>query len=184
MTVSSIGFQNAAIRAAGQSSSADADSSNSSDGSSVAKSDTVTISAQSLTLLQQSQEGQTSGHHHRHHLSDDQASQIGAKINQEDPALFKQLDKDGDGKLNAGELKEGIKQLREQQQEEFSAPTDKALGEAVDEDSAAANGTAVANEKDPANVKVAADELVLIRQAFAAVVGHDTAHVPDVTSAT
>lgn len=151
MTISSIGFQNAAIHIAGSSATSSATSS--SDSSSSSKSDSVTLSAQSQALFQQSQGA--SGQHHHHHpaLTDDQAAKVGDQISQKDPALFKQLDKDGDGKLSAGELKDGIKQLREQQQSATSSTGD-----------AASTGTSSDDD--------VSDELDTIKQAFDAVLGH------------
>jgi hypothetical protein len=64
--------------------------------------DSASISQQGFAALLADQQGGA-----QPQLSDDQAAQIGAKIQEKDPSLFTKLDSDGDGKLSVSELKSG-----------------------------------------------------------------------------
>ena len=126
----------AAARAAA---AADANS-DSKSSTSTAKGDSATISPEGQALYQSAQQaGSANGaHHHRHHpkLTDDQANQVGAKIEEKNPALFKQLDEDGDGKISAAELKAGMEKLHQQAHQQGTGSTPPAAPAADAEPSA------------------------------------------------
>lgn len=52
-------------------------------------------------------------------LSDDQAAQIGARIQSNNPAAFKLMDANADGSLTAKELKDGLDRMAAAQAEQF-----------------------------------------------------------------
>ncbi len=74
--------------------------------------DSATFSAQAVALLQVQQYAPVQDGSWK--LSDTQAAQLSAAIQQADPSLFVHLDQNGDGHLNAAELKTGIRQLARQ----------------------------------------------------------------------
>ena len=74
--------------------------------------DSATFSAQAVAMLQAQQNVPVQDGGWK--LSDTQAAQLSAAIQQFDPSLFDHLDRNGDGRLNADELKTGIRQLAQQ----------------------------------------------------------------------
>ena len=74
--------------------------------------DSATISAQAVALLQAQPDAPVQDGGWK--MTDTQAAQLSAAIQQADPSLFDHLDQNGDGRLNADELKTGIRQLAQQ----------------------------------------------------------------------
>lgn len=87
-------------------------------GGATVSTDSLNISPQALALWQAQQAVPAPAHHQ---MGDDRAARIGARMQGRNAALFKQLDQDGDGKLTAAELQQGVAQVRQKAHDQATA---------------------------------------------------------------